>query len=245
MQLRIDVSDLHHWREFIPDTPETLEARALALLDETSVYPLEPAGVLLVDGDCRLGCLYGTLTIESFLRRYCENQLACEVVAPAPLATEDWSRSGLEPEPATLWRLGPAGLQQPPEPSDVEVQLLQVLGQYDYRTGIRLDDLLEGAPVLSHGPVSNVSIQGRLLAQAYVPWRTERLADLSVATLEPHRQRGLGAAAVTPVIAALLASGVEPIWGAVTSNHASLALARKLGFTAPAGELLVLSPVNE
>lgn len=51
----------------------------------------------------------------------------------------------------------------------------------------------------------------------------------------------IGAAALRPVIAGLLARGMHPVWGAIESNAGSLALARSLGFTQPAGTLRVAS----
>jgi hypothetical protein len=41
------------------------------------------------------------------------------------------------------------------------------------------------------------------------------------------------------VIADLLARGKRPVWGAIEHNAASLAPARRLGITAPAGTLYV------
>ena len=76
------------------------------------------------------------------------------------------------------------------------------------------------------------------VAFAYVSLETERHGDLSVDTQEGWQRRGLGAAVLRPVIAGLLARGVRPVWGAVESNAASLGLARRLGFTVPAGTLL-------
>jgi GNAT superfamily N-acetyltransferase len=68
---------------------------------------------------------------------------------------------------------------------------------------------------------------------------SERLGDISIDTLAEYRNRGFGAATAAALVDHLVARGIEPVWGAVESNHASLRLAEKLGFTKPAGELFV------
>jgi GNAT superfamily N-acetyltransferase len=51
-----------------------------------------------------------------------------------------------------------------------------------------------------------------------------------VDTLEAWRRRGLGRACVEFLIDHMRRHGKEPVWGAIASNAASLAVAARLGF---------------
>jgi L-amino acid N-acyltransferase YncA len=67
---------------------------------------------------------------------------------------------------------------------------------------------------------------------AYSPAMTQRWFDIAVETVESHQRRGLAELVSRRLISLLMKRGLDPIWGAVDSNAASLALARKLGFVA-------------
>lgn len=77
-------------------------------------------------------------------------------------------------------------------------------------------------------------------AFAYPASETESLWDVSIDTLESHRRRGYGSAAVVALAAEQARRGKRAVWGAADSNPGSLALARSLGF-AEAGRLWVAS----
>jgi hypothetical protein len=89
-------------------------------------------------------------------------------------------------------------------------------------------------------PVAAVFVRNQPVSFCYPVWATERLWDVSIDTLEAHRGRSLGAAAVTFMMDAMRRSGREPVWGALESNQASLRLGAKLGFK-PMGEIAVFS----
>jgi len=59
---------------------------------------------------------------------------------------------------------------------------------------------------------------------------TETLWDVSIDTLPPYRNRGYARAAVLSMIEFMQTGDRRPVWGAEVSNHASIGLARKLGF---------------
>ncbi len=59
---------------------------------------------------------------------------------------------------------------------------------------------------------------------------TESLWDISIETLEEHRNQGHAQACVAFMIEHMRGRGKRPVWGAVASNAASLKLAAKLGF---------------
>ena len=92
----------------------------------------------------------------------------------------------------------------------------------------------------SFAPVGAVFVDGRPVSFCYPAWTTERLWDVSIDTLEAHRGRSLGAAAVMFMMDVMRRRGREPVWGALDSNHASLRLGAKLGFK-PMGEIAVFS----
>jgi GNAT superfamily N-acetyltransferase len=79
-------------------------------------------------------------------------------------------------------------------------------------------------------PVAAVIVDGQAASFCYPVWRTETLWDISVDTLEAHRGKALGSYAVRFLIDLLRRDGLEPVWGALESNGASLRLAAKLGF---------------
>lgn len=79
-------------------------------------------------------------------------------------------------------------------------------------------------------PMAAAFVDGRPVSFCYAALTTERLWDVAVATLEPYRRRGLAGAAFEEVHRHLIERGKHPVWGAMASNRASLALARRLGF---------------
>ncbi|MEZ5332645.1 MAG: GNAT family N-acetyltransferase [Thermoanaerobaculia bacterium] len=80
-------------------------------------------------------------------------------------------------------------------------------------------------------PMAGCVCDDRIAAVCYSCYETETLWDVSIDTLAPHRRRGLASAAVRFLAAHQSARGLTPVWGAVQSNPASLALAARLGFT--------------
>jgi RimJ/RimL family protein N-acetyltransferase len=83
-------------------------------------------------------------------------------------------------------------------------------------------------------------IDARAVSFCYPCWQTEGLWDVSVDTLEQHRGRSLGMAAVRFMIDHMRREGRAPVWGALASNRASLRLAAKLGFV-PVDRIVVFS----
>lgn len=89
-------------------------------------------------------------------------------------------------------------------------------------------------------PVAAVFVGGRPVSFCYPVWTTEGLWDVSIDTLEAHRGRSLGAAAVVFMTEMMRRRGRDPVWGALESNQPSLRLGAKLGFK-PMGEIVVFS----
>jgi hypothetical protein len=84
-------------------------------------------------------------------------------------------------------------------------------------------------------------VDGLPSAFAYAPWRSARWFDISVDVLASARQLGLGTLVAAAMIRDERALGREAVWGADEGNHASLRLAKRLGF-APVDELWVAPP---
>ncbi len=89
-------------------------------------------------------------------------------------------------------------------------------------------------------PVGAVFVKGTPVSFCYPVWRTERLWDISIDTVEEHRGRSFGARAVWFMVDLMRGQGLDPVWGALESNTASLRLGAKLGFT-PMDEIAVFS----
>jgi RimJ/RimL family protein N-acetyltransferase len=94
---------------------------------------------------------------------------------------------------------------------------------------------------LAHGTVWAAWVDNAPVSFAYAPWRSPRWFDVSVDTLAPARQLGLGTLVAAAMIRGERAHGREPVWGADENNLASLRLARRLGFRA-VDELWVAPP---
>jgi GNAT superfamily N-acetyltransferase len=84
-------------------------------------------------------------------------------------------------------------------------------------------------------PMAAAWADGRPVSFCYPVWQTETLWDVSIETLEPYRGRGFGASAARTLIRYMHRTGRAPVWGALESNHASRALAARLGFVETAG----------
>lgn len=84
-------------------------------------------------------------------------------------------------------------------------------------------------------------VDGAPMSFAHASWRSPRLFDVSVDTLPGARQLGLATIVAAAMIRDERAQGREPVWGADEGNHASLRLAKRLGFV-PVDEIWVVSP---
>lgn len=205
--------------DVVPDAPTTLEARAL-LLDPDTVLAGAPAGAVVVHEGHALAAVIGAPPVE-VLRE------ALAGLPPGGLLLS--ARPIPDLGPGWSWEMsvamvvdGPVGApagDPPPRPL-VAADLDRVPAPYRPE--------LEGA--LARGPVMAVELDGELIAFAYAPLRTETWFDISVDTFDPHRGRGHGRRVAAALIAAEVARGRRPVWGAVVSNEASRRVAASLGF---------------
>lgn len=87
-------------------------------------------------------------------------------------------------------------------------------------------------------PVAAAWHAGLPVSFCYPVLQTASLWDVSIDTLEEYRGLGLARRAARALVRQMRRVGKAPVWGALSSNHASLALARRLGFE-EAGRLAV------
>jgi hypothetical protein len=213
----------------LPDLPRWVEARGLLLSHRGLV-------VDTADG-CRMVCSRAdhmvvptTLELSPELETVATREvpgaslLIQDVMLPAArYHLPDWNAEAvtlytLPEERARAWRL-------PPWPtSPISPQQIASV------EGLPSELMAELVGVASHSPVWAAAAEGRLASFAYPALATERWFDVSVDTLEPYRNRGLGRAAAMGMIVDQMLRGLHPVWGAVKSNDASHRLARSLGF---------------
>ena len=232
--------DLRRWAlASIPDTPATVEMRALCLAPDAIVQPCgeglfvttperATAGVWGDADPAAVVATIGTLRFEGEL-----------LVAEESAALAARLREGWRIERAAIFTGGGAGQATPAPREALRVGRVSPQGplpELPDSLADELDAARRATPVF-------VAWDGQAPASfAYVAWETERHGDLSVDTLGPWRRRGCARAAAQAAIDELAARGKIPVWGAIASNAASLALARALGLhIRPAGTLLVAS----
>ena len=215
----------------LPDLPRWVEARGLLLSHRGFV-------VDTADG-CRMVCsrtdhmvVPTTIELSPQLEAVATHEvpeaslLIQDVMLPAArYHLPDWTAEAVTlysvpEERARAWRL-------PPWPT-APISTAQIEAAEDLPADLRAE--LVGAS--SHSPVWAASADGRPVSFAYAAMATERWFDVSVDTLESHRNRGLGRAAAMGLIVDQMLRGLHPVWGAVKSNDASHRLARSLGFEA-------------
>ena len=223
----------------LPDLPRWVQARGLLLSRRGFVIDT-------ADG-CRMVCgrsdrLVIPITVElsplleaTALREVPGGQILLQdVMLPAArFHLADW-----DAEPATLYTLPPERARSWPLPDWPTGPLSTSQLEAAAHVPARLRDELIDAS--THTPVWAASLDGLPMAFAYAAQTTEGWCDIAVTTLEDARNRGLAKAAAMGLIVDRLLRGLRPVWGAVRSNDASHALARRLGFE-PVEQLWVLT----
>ncbi|MCA9878914.1 MAG: GNAT family N-acetyltransferase, partial [Thermomicrobiales bacterium] len=78
-------------------------------------------------------------------------------------------------------------------------------------------------------PFSAMLVDGRAVSLCYSARRTSHVAEAGVVTAPEYRGRGYAAPAVAAWAQAIRAAGITPVYSTSADNHASRAVARKLG----------------
>ena len=218
----------------IPDAPGTLEFRGMALDRRSTIYRSR-TGLLLCDADETMLGAMGDVLPHHVRELFEPRRITCELLADRRAFTS--LNADFDFERATIltlereWR-HPPGL---------------VLGLVVRR--LQSQDRLGHVPVWLREKIERQAMNGEVWAGfvargtavsfAYVATNTESLADISIDTLGAWRGVGIGRNVASFLVGRVVALGKTPVWGATIDNAASLALAKTLGFTRPAGELFV------
>jgi RimJ/RimL family protein N-acetyltransferase len=244
----------------VPDRPRWVDTRGMLLSGRAHVHAAPSAdlareGFLVVAPDASLAAIVGHPPPEVIREAVSAlpgdvNLLAqSEDAGAASAALPDWRRRtailhvlpGVMPweaeeDPAArvFNRENAPSLDHVPE--HLRLELLDALG------GRTLARFVPGATPASAldlarrmVPMAAVWAERRPVAFCYPVWQTETLWDVSIDTLDAHRQRGYGARAARALIRYMRAHGRAPVWGALDTNTASRTLAARLGFIEAAG----------
>lgn len=223
----------------LPDVPRLVETRAILLSGACEVLGDGPGGNYVVRSlDTALAAVVGRPSggsIREAASRHVALEILCaeDVIEDTTAVLPEWS-AGAAAVHVLAERRGAPRCDGP-----LDVQLVGE-EQHVPLTHVPPDLRRELEAARRRSPFSMAFVEGRAVSFAYIPWQTEGLYDLSLDTLEAHRQRGLGAAAVCRLIEHLRVGGKQPVWGAMEDNVPSLRLAAQLGFV-PVDRLFVLS----
>jgi GNAT superfamily N-acetyltransferase len=222
-------------RDALPDVPRWLEVRALLALPSSELY-VSSEGFVVSARAAKLAAAVGNPEPRLFEAALQHADLGWSLLAaPEDAAAVAAALPGFSRARAVLHVLsGPTPRLAEPDPqvialtaSDLE-RLPESLAQ-------------ELSRVVGEQELFGLEAAGVIAAVAYVPWQTERLYELSIVTLAPHRQKGYG----QRVARALLDRRDEvrrPVLGSLESDVAALRLARSLGFR-EFDEIMVFLPV--
>lgn len=204
----------------LPDTPRWVEAHGIAS-DPTSWRRELPDGFALGSDRAKLIVIAGAVAKDAV------DALAREWPSHAILVGEGYGgeRAILYtlPEPGALAELEGAVLLDRDAPLD--------------HLAPALADELRATPER----VWCAWVDELPVAFAYAPWRSATWFDISVDVDPSARQLGLGTLVASALIHDERSRGREAVWGADEGNHASRALARRLGFV-EVDELWVIAP---
>jgi L-amino acid N-acyltransferase YncA len=215
----------------LPDLPRWVEARGLLLSRRGFVVD--------TDDGCRMVCsrtdhlvVPTTLELSPLIESVATREVpaASFLIQDVMLPAARYHLADWDAEAVTLYTLPEERARAWPLPRWPTSPV--TLDQIDAAEDVPHELRAELVDAVTHTPVWAASADGRAVAFAYAAHVTERWFDVSVDTLEPFRNRGLGSAAAMGLIVDHALRGLHPVWGAVKSNEASHRLARSLGFEA-------------
>jgi GNAT superfamily N-acetyltransferase len=222
----------------LPDTPRWVETRSLLLSGRCEVVgagakPSLP--FVVVSSDLPLICIAGKADPHSIQEAIDKKGKFAEILA-APEDREHVSAilDGWIFQRAILHTLAsPASLKR------VRVENVRLMNPDEPVPGNVPEELAgELRIALRDSPVAAAYVGDLPVSFSYAGHVTETFWDISIDTLEGHRQRGLAMQCVVFLIDLFYERGLKPLWGSHEFNIASLRLAEKLGFQ-PVDELAI------
>lgn len=213
----------------LPDLPRWVEAHGL-LADPRSWIERWPGGAVVGNPDDELAVICGEPRAR-FIEELAARTSSYHFLSATPLELPRRSRVR-----ALLHTLA--------EPVEDPLEMVSLLTPEHSLDHVPEPLRRELRRALGRHPVWAVWVDDAPVSFAYAAWRSPAYFDLSVDTLQPFRQLGLGALVARRLIAAETAEGRAAVWGALEGNHASLRLAASLGFL-EVDALWVYGPAEE
>lgn len=172
-----------------------------------------------------VGAIIGVPPIEQIrrLEAMCSDQT---VLLASPQTAEELGQA------LSLWRCELAHLHELPSTEHLpDAPGVRLVSSTEIQS-MDLDDELkeEFQEAAGFSPLSVAFTNSQPASFCYAAWQTETLWDISIDTLPQYQRKGLASRNLAWMIRFLKETGRSPVWGALESNHASLNLARKLGF---------------
>lgn len=214
----------------LPERARYVEARSMALEDRCETRgagrPEDPLLVVETSGG-GLAILLGAPEQGLLASASADPAIRSVLIEPEHAAAAAGELPGFSAERAQLFELPLSEAEAMPadEPG------VRMLSRNDLPSLAHLPEVLR-EEILRVFPRAHVAaaFEGGMAASIAYSVETEALWDVSIDTLEAFRGRGLAARTTRWLIGHMARHGKRPIWGAVESNAASLALARRLGF---------------
>jgi hypothetical protein len=209
----------------VPDAPEWVEARAMALDDDAWAAEAGTGGWVLGSDAARLLVAVGNAdkrhAIEAIAARVGWTLLAAadrgDIANAARASGRVANKAAIHTlaDPAAV----PDGDGALPLGADEDLAHLAPALREEL-----------AAAVARGRPVWAARVDGQPVSFAYAPWRSERWFDVSVDTAPGFRQLGLATIVAAAMIRGEQELGRNAVWGADEDNGPSLRLAARLGF---------------
>ena len=222
--------------ETVPDEPALIDTRGV-LLERPTLFG-DAAGFLAVREGGRLLVASGAPDAETFERARELARPEAELVASGEAIHHVQQHLGCAGEGAHVHAAGPGGLRR-----DLEKPAAVLLDTAASLDALSADIAREIRDLRGRRPVAAVMEGGVPVSVCYPVMVTERYWDVSIETLPDYRRGGRAGAAFLCLERVMRGKDLEPVWGAVESNAASLALAAKLGFER-VGEIRLFSDLR-
>lgn len=228
--------------KYLPDSPRWIEARSMLLSGRGLVLDfqagIEASGVLFQEG-IGLGVLIGKPDTDLLFQI---SELADEIICPIENAEhcagafEGWSQEG-----ATIFlRDNKVPLPQL-DSSQQRTLKVQELAKIEDLPELLFEELEEEHK--SGTEIYCATKENRPIAFCYAGSISETYWDVSIDALSAYRRQGHATRAVVHAINQMGKHNRAPVWAAVDSNRASLAMADSLGFI-PVDRLMVFTRIR-